>query len=43
MMPGKKLDKPKKPFYHNAGSATVKDIQKMDPKQKQKYIMEGKK
>ena len=44
IMPGKKLEKPKsKPFYHNAGSASQAEIQKMDPKQTEKYIMEGKK
>ena len=33
----------KKPFYHNKSEASTKEIRKMTEKQKQKYIIEGKK
>jgi len=34
--------KPRKPWYHEYGNADIKTINKMNDKQKIKYIMEGK-
>lgn len=34
---------PEKPWYHKHGNATAKEINKMTPKQKTRYIMEGRK
>lgn len=44
MLDKMKPDRPKeKPFYHKAGNATPAEIQKMDHKATERYIMEGKK
>lgn len=40
----KQMGKPvKKPFYKQPGAATTREIQKMSPEKRKKYIFEGKK